>query len=87
MLELAAIATLPLGLTDFSGAKFFWLGVLGNGLIIFLATRLVMHTMKGEWGAAVSFFVGGVFAAWFVWENDSAVAFMRSLMGLILGGG
>lgn len=86
MFEIAAIATLPLGLTDFSGAKLFWLGVLGNVLIIFLASRLIMHTMKGDWGYAISYFVGGVFAGWFVWENDSAVAFMRSLMGLILGG-
>lgn len=85
MFELAAIATLPLGLTDFSGAKFFWLGVLGNLVIIFLASRLVIHTMKGEWGPAISFFVGGLFAGWFVWENDSAVAFMRSLTGLFFG--
>ena len=86
MFEIAAIATLPLGLTDFSGAKFFWLGVLGNLVIIFLASRLVMHTMKGEWGYAISFFVGGALAGWFVWENDSAVAFMRSLTGLVFGG-
>ena len=85
MFELA-IATLPLGLTDFSGAKLFWLGVLGNLVIIFLGTRLVIHTMKGDWGYAISFFVGGLFAAWFVWENDSAVAFMRSLTGMIFGG-
>lgn len=86
MFELAAIATLPLGLTDFSGAKLFWLGVLGNLVVIFLASRLVAHTAKGEWGYAVSFFFGGLFAGWFVWENDSAVAFMRSLTSLFFGG-
>lgn len=86
MFEIAAITTLPLGLTDFSGAKFFWLGVLGNLVIIFLASRLFIHSMKGEWGAAISYFCGGLFVGWFVWENDSAVAFMRSLTGLIFGG-
>lgn len=86
MFELAAIATLPLGITDFSGAKGFTLAILGNLFLIFLAARLVAHFGKGEWGTCLSYFFGGLLVGWFVWENDSAVATMKSLGGMVFGG-
>lgn len=85
MLELAA-AALPLGITDFSGLRLWTLGFGGNLLIAILVVRLIVHFLKSEWGLCITYFCAGVLVGFFVWFNDEAIAFMKTLAQMVFGG-
>lgn len=85
MLEMA-VAALPLGITDFSGLKLWVLGFGGNLLIAILVVRLIVHFLKSEWGACITYFCAGVLVGFFVWFNDESIAFMKTLAQMVFGG-
>lgn len=83
MLELA---TLPLGLTDFSDMKNVVIGIVGNVVLIILVVRGAADYGKRDWGGLITNIIFGVIVGFFVWFNDQAVALLKHLGTLIFGG-
>ena len=83
MLELA---TLPLGLTDFSDMKNVVLGIVGNVILIILVVRAAADYGKRDWGGMITNDIFGVVVGFFVWFNDQSVALLKHLGTLIFGG-
>lgn len=83
MLELA---TLPLGLTDFSDLKNVVLGIVGNVVLIILVVRGASDYGRRDWGGLITNIIFGVIVGFFVWFNDQAVALLKHLGTLVFGG-